>query len=189
MPVIGARVTTEVRVEFESIAKARDNTCSSLAAKLITDFVSEEKQRCEQANQQALIPLTASLINSHEAKSEQVSVRLEPYYFAELGRMAAERLWRRGTYLGNLFRAHVDRRPVLCDLELNAVRQVARQLADMGRNLNQIARKLNTSVEHAHLVASIDFELIKMLIELETNAVRDLMKANVHGWGVSDGEA
>ena len=59
----------------------------------------------------------------------------------------------------------------------------------MGRNLNQIARKLNTSVEHAHLVASIDFELIKMLIELETNAVRDLMKANVHGWGVSDGEA
>ncbi len=189
MPVIGARVTTDVKVAFDSIANARDNTCSSLAAKLITDFVNEEKQLGKQADQQTLLSLSAPFIDSHEAKSEQVSVRLEPYYFAELNRMAAERFWRRGTYLGNLLRAHVDRRPVLCDLEVNAVRQVARQLADMGRNLNQIARKLNTSVEHAHLVASIDFELIKMLVELETNAVRALMKANVRGWGVSDVEA
>jgi hypothetical protein len=78
---------------------------------------------------------------------------------------------------------------MLCNAEINAVRQVARQLADMGRNINQIARRLNTSLEHAHLVTSVDFEVVKMLIELETNVVKDLMRANVRGWGVSDGEA
>ena len=35
--------------------------------------------------------------------------------------------------------------------EVNAVRQVARQLADIGRNVNQIARKVNIDPDRADL--------------------------------------
>ena len=58
----------------------------------------------------------------------------------------------------------------------------------MGRNINQIARKLNTSMEHARPVKSLDFDLIRMLVELEANAVKALLRAKIKGQGVTDPE-
>jgi hypothetical protein len=81
--------------------------------------------------------------------------------------------------------AHVDRRPVLCHDEVNAVRQVARQLADIGRNINQIARKANIEPERVDLSA-VDFHLIRMLLDVETAAVKELVHANLRTWGATD---
>lgn len=192
MPTIGAAVSVETKGEFDSVARARGTTSSRLGASIIEDFLNREADKTPSllpAHTPALSNLATVAPAPGEARTKQVFVRLEPYYHDELNRLATERAWYAGTYLANLFCAHVDRRPVLCNAEIHAVRQVARLLADMGRNINQIARKLNTSLEHAHLVASVDFEVVKMLIELETNVVKDLMKANVRGWGVSDVEA
>lgn len=186
MPVLGIWVDDQTKSRFEAVARARSTTASRLAAPLISEFLSQDS-RDRAIPQAASLPLStlpgASVI---QPKSLQVFVRLEPHYFAELDRLASERRWYRGTYLRNLFRAHVERCPVLCVDEINAVRQVARQLADMGRNVNQIVKQLNASIEHAHLVKSLDFELIRTLIEMETCAVRNLMRANVRGWGVQD---
>lgn len=188
MPTIGAAVSAETKEKFEAIALARTLTVSRLAASLIADFLSREQEQTRKSEDEVADHRTCASARGG-SKTQQVFVRLDPYYHAELGRLAAQRNWYRGTYLANLFLAHVDQRPVLCDAEIRAVRQVARQLADMGRNLNQIARKLNTSLEHVHLVRTVDFELIKMLLELETNAVKDLIRANLRGWGVTDAEA
>lgn len=188
MAQIGTVVTNEVKAEFDLVARSRGTTSSRLAAAIITDFLNRGAVMVQSPQERTWMPPTPVERNEVETKTEQVFVRLEPFYFAELGRLAQERMWYRGTYLANLFRAHVTRTPALCEAEINAVRQVARQLADMGRNINQIARKLNTSLEHAHLVTSVDFELIKMLIDLKADAVKNLMRANVHGWGVCDAE-
>ncbi|MEH6433866.1 hypothetical protein [Massilia sp. DD77] len=188
MPVIGAKVSAELKVSFDSIAVSRDTTSSSLAALLIKEFINRELRQPGCVDLKPRPSAVPSYGTGQGTKTEQVFVRMEPQYFSELGRLAAQRLWPRGTYLGNLFRAHLDQRPVLCDLEINAVRQVARQLAHMGRNMNQIASKLNTSTEHSYLAMSIDFELIKMLIELETSTVKNLLKANVRGWGIGNAE-
>jgi hypothetical protein len=40
---------------------------------------------------------------------------------------------------------------------------------------------------HVGLVA--EFKLIRMLIDLESTTVNELFRANLCGWGVSDGEA
>jgi hypothetical protein len=188
MATIGAAVSAETKDKFEALALGRNLTASRLAATLIGDFLAQEYGEPPAPDRTSLLPGAVAAARGG-SRTEQVFVRLDPYYHAELGRLAAERNWYRGTYLANLFQAHADRRPVLCDAEINAVRQVARQLADTGRNINQIARKLNTSLEHAHLVASVNFELVKMLIDLETNAIKELMKANLRGWGISDAEA
>lgn len=193
MSTIGAAVSAETKAAFEFVARARGTTPSRLGASIVEDFLKREAWKTPSLVP-APLPTPATLVGTAaetcgKARTRQVFVRLEPYYYNELGRLANERVWFPGTYLANLFYAHVDRRPVLCHAEINAVRQIARQLADMGRNINQIARKLNASLEHAHLVASLDFELVKMLLELEASAVKDLMKANVRGWGMTDGEA
>jgi hypothetical protein len=189
MAQIGTIVTDEIKAQFDLVARSRGTTSSRLAATIIAEFLRQGGMAGRQSTHTAWIPPSPVERSEVEAKTEQVFVRLEPFYFQELGRLAQERLWYRGTYLANLFRAHVSSSPVLCEAEINAVRQVARQLADMGRNINQIARKLNVSPEHAHLVASLDFELVKMLIDLETDAIKNLMRANVRGWGVCDAEA
>jgi hypothetical protein len=187
MPAITAAVSTETKTKFNAVAHARDTTPSRLAASLVELFLSEQVGRGP-APYKSGLQLTAAANANGEARTEQVFVRLEPYYYAELGRLAAERNWYRGTYLANLFHAHADRKPVLCEVEINALRQVARQLADMGRNINQIAKKLNTSLDNAQLVTSFDFDLVQMLIEVETNAVKDVLRANIRGWGISDVE-
>lgn len=192
MPTIGAAVSVETKSKFESVARARGTTSSRLGSAIIEDFLKREWQRTPSLlpAPELALPTSGTLaaaIPGTEPRSKQVFVRLEPYYYAELNRLAAERAWFAGTYLANLFHAHVDRRPVLCNAEINAVRQVARQLADMGRNISEVARKLRTSLEHADLAtAAVDFEVVQMLIELETNAVKNLMRANVRGWGISD---
>jgi len=189
MPTIGAAVSEVTKERFESVARTRGTTASRLAASLIDNFLKHgEEDRGESAGVAVPVPLQAAGAR-HGARTEQVFVRLEPYYFEELGRLARERDWYRGTYLANLFHAHADRRPVLCEAEINAVHQVARQLADMGRNINQIARKLNAFPENAHHALVADFELVRMLVEIETATVKDLLRANLRGWGVSDGQA
>lgn len=186
MPTIGAAVNEVTKLRFEAIAKARGATASRLAASLITEFVQKEVVgQAGDCRTGLSVPRFAGARGG--SRTEQVYVRLDPYYFAELGRLAKERNWYRGTYLANLFCAHADRRPVLCDAEIDAVRQVARQLADLGRNINQIARKVNAAPGEVHL--SADFELVRMLVDLETATVKELVKANLRGWGVSDGEA
>jgi hypothetical protein len=188
MPTIGAAVNQATKDLFEAAADARTTTASRLAASLIAEFLERETDELPPAVRPAVI--TSLPAGSHGgARTEQVFVRLEPFYFAELQRLAKERNWYRGTYLANLLYAHVDRRPVLCDREVDAVHQVARQLADIGRNINQIAKKLNTSAENAHLVRAMDFDLIRILIDLETTTVKDLIRGNVRGWGVDDGQA
>ncbi len=192
MPTIGAAVSAATKSEFESVARARGATSSRLAASIIENFLKLEAGKKPLLLTAPDLPLqvmaTAHSGPGAEVRIKQVFVRLEPYYYNQLCRVAAEKAWFPGTYLANLLHAHVDRRPVLCEAEIQAVRQVARQLADLGRNINQIARKLNASLEHAHLVTSMDFKVIKMLLELETSVVKDLMNANIRGWGVNDVE-
>ena len=189
MPTIGAAVSAKTKTEFDAAAAKQSVTASRLAAALIVDFLAKDAKETAVPDSPFVRLPNEPAAARGGSKTEQVFVRLDPYYFAELGRLASERNWYRSTYLANLFHAHADRRPVLCDVEINAVRQVARQLADMGRNLNQIARKLNVSLEHAHLTMSVDFELIRMIIELEANVVKELLRANLRGWGVQDAEA
>jgi hypothetical protein len=189
MPTIGAAVNVEIKEKFETVARELRTTTSRLAASLIMEFLVSGTGGRQPSSQETIHHSIAASGARGETKTEQVFVRLEPYYFAELGRLASERNWYRSTYLANLFHAHADRRPVLCEVEINAVRQVARQLADLGRNINQIARKLNVSLENSHLTLSVDFELVRMLVELEASAIKSLMKANLKGWGVTDGEA
>jgi hypothetical protein len=186
MAVIGAAVDDDIKEVFNAIARSRSWTPSRLAAVLITDFIKAEQSGAVYTPASTQLPAAAVLPVHAGTKTEQVYVRLEPYYYVELGRLAAERRWHRSSYLASLLYAHIDRRPVLCQDEVNTVRQVARQLADVGRNVNQIARKLNTSLEHAHIAAAYDFELLRMLLDVETVAVKDLVQANLRHWGVTD---
>lgn len=188
MPTIGVAVSEEIKKKFEAMASERNMTASRLAGSLLLDFLTPGTGAAQGVERRKL-PRPSVTALREGPKTEQVFVRLNPYYFEELGRLANRRNWYRGTYLANLFHAHVDQRPILCEAEINTVRQATRQLADIGRNLNQIARKINAAGEHARDLMTVDLELVRMLVESEVAAMSNLLRANLRGWGISDDQA
>lgn len=185
MAVIGAAVDSGTKDAFDAMARARSVTASRLAGVLIMDFIRAERGEATQEANRSTWPAQAYPASHAGAKTELIHLRLEPYYYDELGRLAAQRHWYRSAYLANLLYAHIDRRPVLCHDEVNAVRQVARQLADIGRNVNQIARKVNIDPDRAD-TSAFDFQLIQMMLDVETAAVKELVHANLRTWGATD---
>jgi hypothetical protein len=121
-----------------------------------------------------------------ETKTKQVAVRLQPYYYAELERLAGDKQWPRSTYLANLFYAHADKRPAFCDAEIHALRQVARQMSQMGRAFHHMVEHLRNAPEDIHIVSCAELKLLELLLESEVKAVKALIKANLVGWGVCD---
>ncbi|AOJ91796.1 hypothetical protein WK22_02125 [Burkholderia multivorans] len=113
---------------------------------------------------------------------------MAPFKYRELERLASLRHWSRGTYLAYLFDVHLSGQPRLTEEELQALREATAQLSAVGRNVNQIARALNTSLDEAHQARALNFEHLERLIDLERERVKAAIRANLKSWGVSDGE-
>lgn len=184
MPTIGAAVTEETKGAFESAARKRRTTSSRLSASLIHDFLLQEADKASATGQESAQPNPFGCSGYDETKTKQVAVRLEPYYYAELERLAGDKQWPRSTYLANLFHAHADKRPVFCSTEIHALRQVARHMSQTGRALNHLVGHLRNAPEDIHIVSCAEFKLLEVLLESEVKAVKALIKANLVGWGV-----
>lgn len=188
MPTIGADVDAQTKEQFRARAAAIPLSESRLACTLIMKFLQGDENGAP-VSTPLILPPPGQPAAQLGPKTEPVYVRMPLVEYEALGRLASERHWHRGTYLFHLFVAHHHRRPVLCEQEINALRQVARQLADLGRNVNQIARKLNSSLDEAHIATGYEFDVLKMLLDLEATTVKDLLRANLRGWGVNDDQA
>jgi hypothetical protein len=87
-----------------------------------------------------------------------------------------------------LLRAFITKRPNFSDSELKILAESNFQLASIGRNINQIAKRLNSEPD----VSAYRIEDIKDLaehIKAHTKLVSDLLRMNVERWRieVSDG--
>lgn len=164
MAVIGARVDSEIKQVFNALARARSTTASRLAGFLIADFIKADKGKAAQTIMRTELPAQAFPAAHAGVKTQLVHVRPEPYYHEKLGRLAARRKWYRSAYLASLLQAHVDRRSVLCHVEVYAVRHVARQHADIGRNLNQIARNVNIDPDRADISATLPYCVMRVTL-------------------------
>lgn len=172
--VLSAFIDPELKAAFHAFAQSQTLTKSKLLSVIVADFLSYAPVKPE------ISPAPDDI------KSSGVYVRLTPHKYAELHRLATARNWHRSTYLAHLFDVHLSHNPHLDDQEMQTLRQLTEQLADLGRNLNQIAHTLHTSLDHAHLALAVDVELIKMLIDAERTAVKNVIRNNLNAWGVSD---
>lgn len=171
--MLGAAIDAARKAEFEALAQARSITPSRLLGVLIDDFLQRSP------------PPVGPLPPATRTKTEEVSVRLTPYHYVALQHLADARSWSRSTYLANLFYIHLDAKPRFAADELLALRQVARQLADMGRNVNQIAKSLHCSLDNAHMAMALDIDVLRMALDLEATMVKDLVRGNLDSWGVN----
>lgn len=166
---VRARVQTDVKNQFSSLAAARGLTPSELLRELVlreigSDPVAEVPQ------------LTTGITNSRLMVRLPAGVARALHIRAQMKGMASSR------YLGAIAQAHLAHVPVMTGEELAALKASSRELAAIGRNINQIARALNDAHHETHRVR---LELLADLadtIEAEREAIRQLMHASLASW-------
>jgi hypothetical protein len=121
------------------------------------------------------------------ASSSRVYVRLRSDDRLLLDARAEARGVRPATYAAVLLRAHLRRLAPLAKDELLALKHSIRELAAIGRNINQIARAANAGGRLPGS-ARIEFRAMLKVCEALRENTKALLKANLASWKSGHGE-
>lgn len=119
-----------------------------------------------------------------EIKDDRFSFRLSAKLKGDLARRAEEQGASPGSYLVALCRAHLSRESYFTERELEVLRQSNSELTAIGRNINQIAKALNRSLDNTDMARSKELEQVAVLVKGHRDYVRGLIRANLSSWGV-----
>lgn len=105
-------------------------------------------------------------IETSEVKDKKITVRLEDDDFQKVGAYAeAEGFSNRTVWLRNIVLGKINQEPVLSGGELAALRESNRQIAAIGRNLNQIARSINVEFRESDKLKKEYLDMLGEVIE------------------------
>jgi hypothetical protein len=169
--IVAARMTAEKKQRFAAMAHNRGLSESSLLNKLI-DGALIISPPIDPVVSQDVRPLPAT---------GKVSVRLRPDDLMLLRERERGRELPAGTYVSLLVRAHLRSLTPLPTAEFSALRQSLLQVAAIGRNLNQIARALNSGERDVGPRREDLFALLRALTGLRDH-IRNLMESNSQSW-------
>lgn len=121
-------------------------------------------------------------------RSNQINIRLNDDGISALDDRASREGYRnRGGWTTAVVLAALYREPVLTDEEVEALRESNRELASIGRNLNQMARALNIEFRESDKLKQEDIEKLAERIEQHKEQVATLLSRNMNRWGEDDG--
>lgn len=176
MALIQARVSEVDKTRFKAMARAVGKTESEFLREMIEVVLSGDMpeqptkvQPPRNATQEDIAP-------------KQVSARVPGFIKDNLIRAAKGKGLNPGRYLAGIVQAHFTNYPIMTDIELAALKHSNRELASIGRNLNQVTRVLNESFQEAD---RIKVELIKEttdLIKSNQQEIRRFVRASNQAW-------
>ncbi len=130
---IAARVSSETKARLRVLAQRQQLSESALLKRLVDLVLNSATD---------VVPASAPSAD-RAIRRPRLYVRLTAHARRLIEERAAARCLRPATYASNVLRAHLSGVSPIPDAELRALRQVTRELAAIGRNLNQIAHALN----------------------------------------------
>ncbi len=130
----------------------------------------------------------ADAADDRPARQARLYVRLTRGDRQLLQARSAARCLAPATYASILLRAHLRALTPLPEAELRAIRQATRELAAIGRNLNQIAHAIHRGVAGAGVSQGNLLGLLKACEALRDH-IRAYVRANLASWGSGDAAA
>jgi hypothetical protein len=166
-----ARVDPAAKKAFAVRAKQRRMTQSELLRALILTELG------------LIAPPSHPVVAEAENVSQRsINVRLAGFLLAAAKDRAAARRMSTSRWIASLVQSNLIRDPVLTEPELLAVQAASRELAAIGRNLNQIARRLNDAFYETERVRIDLLSDLAESIKQERQAIRALVRASKQGW-------
>ncbi len=131
-------------------------------------------------------PDIADICEFKEAKTNKVTIRLSNEDMNKLAVQAEEEGYLNQTsWVTASVLANINRTPVLTKDETNALRESNRQLAAIGRNINQIARVLNIEFRQSDRITAEMIELLSKSLDEHREEVYRLINKSSHRWGLN----
>lgn len=122
-----------------------------------------------------------------EKKSEKITIRITGKdKFRIIKRAKKEGYPSRTSWVTSLVLAALHREPVLTQDEITALRESNRQLAAIGRNLNQLVRALNSDARATNRITRAEIKDLADQIEEHKANVATLLNQNLNRWGAEN---
>ena len=176
--VLSARVPVGTKAALTVLAQRMEKKLPAFLNMLYEAVLESESVRVEPA---AVVP------GSHKMKRLEY---LLPDFLEKPARQRAEQLdFKLAGWVSYMVQSAVMREPVLTNRELEAVREANRDLAAVGRNLNQIARAINEEVASGRKLTASGLLRLQKLQEVNDSVVElrekinQLVTARNRAWG------
>lgn len=154
---------------FRAVAAERGTTLSGLLGDLVDEVLDAEGETVE-APAAGLDP-----------RRQRLSIRLQPGDVVAVARRAASRRTKPATYIAALVRSHLLVDPPLPQAELAALERAVAEVSAVGRNLNQIARAINSGAPVSPSTVSIIGRSIEA-VEAVREAAKAYVRSAVASW-------
>ena len=185
-PIVAARVLAAEREQFYARAAASNKKPGTLLRELIQAHISEAGQEIDRASQAPRIR------HSGDPELERLEFRLPKFLKEEVKKRAELEGMKSAQWVSSLVQSSLMTTPVLTDQEVEVVSWANRELAAVGRNLNQIARSMNRAELIGESFSKDEVLTLEGINQVNASVrkLRDMMlrlvAARHRAWGVDD---
>ncbi len=173
MPTIIARIEPDTKTRFQALAKARRLTQSELLRAIVLSVTGQNTLA-----EQPIMP------EPENADLDRLTVRLPRGLKKAVASKAKSTGMTSSRWVAALIQSNLTANPVMTGAEIEALQASTRELAAIGRNINQIARVLNDAFYETEKVRLDKLEELNKAITENRDAIRDLVRASNGVWGV-----
>jgi antitoxin component of RelBE/YafQ-DinJ toxin-antitoxin module len=172
--IIRTRVSEDLKTEFIKAADSNGLNESEFLRLVIIAIVANNKTN------------KSPLMNENDFERKVISLWL-PNFIIEAAKAKAESYGMSlTTWIKSLVQSNIIAEPVLFDDALIAVKESNRELASIGNNLNQIARRLNESVFKTELVRLEKLEEVITAVKSLRAELKRLIRLSQNSWGIDN---
>lgn len=125
-------------------------------------------------------------VDAKNAVIERTTVRMPRFLMEAAKRRAKAKGMAPSRWISVLVQSHITRDPVMTNAELAGLHESSRELAAIGRNINQIAKALNEAFYETERVRLDTLAELGEAIKTNRAAIRALVRASLRAWGVGD---
>ena len=113
---------------------------------------------------------------------ERVTVRMPAFLRRAVADRAATAGMSSSRWIASLVQSNLMRSPVLTDAEIAVVLATRRELAAIGRNINQIARKSNSTFQESGRAPLDRLAELNEVVDRAQQEIRELVRASRNVW-------
>ena len=170
-PILKARFDAEVHKRFVARAAALKLSESELLRRAVNRELDGQVEESQPADPEPA-----------ELDVTRLTVRLPAFVSKAATGRALSLGMKPSRWVAALVQSNVARHPVFTELELQAVEASTRELAAIGRNINQIARALNEAHFQTERVRLDRLDQLTELIRKTRENIRALVKSSRNAW-------
>lgn len=117
---------------------------------------------------------------------KQITVRIPNFLMRRLRYKAQVMQMKISPWISCLIQSTLVREPVLTHNQDMQLERSNRELAAIGRNLNQVARSMHQNLNHNIELSLSEIELLKKAVETNKLAIREIVAVSQQRWGYFD---